>query len=208
MTALLTLAAGVLVAIACWHWSMRSLDGATRMALVVSLGVAATVFNVVVPIANVEATTTVVLCASLVLGAPTGAAVGLVAVIGTSITGGVGMWTTWQVVGMAAVAVLGDLLGRVSRRRTDWFGTRSASLVGVAIVATGTYDVLVTVPTVFLLAPIGPGSATERAISALLLGVPFTIMHVVFVAAFTALAGPSLLFTLGRARLRLDAQVS
>jgi hypothetical protein len=207
MIALFTVAAGLVVALICWHWSLRSLDGATRMALVVSLGVAASAFNIVVPIANVEATTTVVLCTALVLGAPTGAAVGLVAVIGTSITGGVGSWTTWQVVGMAVVALLGDLLGRVSHRRTAWFGARSLQLFLLAALATCAYDVLVTVPTVFLLAPMRSGPATERIASALLLGLPFTLVHVVFVAAFTALAGPSLTFTLGRARLRLGGAV-
>lgn len=210
MTALLTLAAGAALALACWWWAVRRLDGSSRMAIVVALGVAASAFNIVVPIPNVEATTTMVLCTALLLGAPSGAAVGLVAVIATSVTGGVGMWSVWQIVGMAVVALAGGLLGYVAGHRADWFDLRSGLLLqGAAAIATCCYDVIVTVPTVLILSPMPPSGTTaattplEQAIAALLLGVPFTLVHVVFVMAFTAIAGPPLLFTLGRARLRL-----
>ncbi|MCW2928816.1 MAG: hypothetical protein JWM86_2784, partial [Thermoleophilia bacterium] len=79
MTALLTLLAGILVALAAWRWSMASIDGASRVALVVVLAVTAAAFNVVVPIYSVEATTTIVLCTTIALGARTGVATGIVA---------------------------------------------------------------------------------------------------------------------------------
>ena len=75
MTALITLLAGLALMLACSMWATRSDDAATRVTLIVMLGISATAFNVVVPIPNIEATTTAVLCAGLVLGARTGAGV-------------------------------------------------------------------------------------------------------------------------------------
>ena len=47
------------------------------------------------------------LCTAIALGARTGAAAGLVAVVASSIAGGVGVWTIWQVLAVLVVALVG-----------------------------------------------------------------------------------------------------
>ncbi|MCW2923439.1 MAG: hypothetical protein JWM98_843 [Thermoleophilia bacterium] len=196
MNAALLLLAGVALAAAAWRWSMHSVADASRVALVTVLGVTASAFNVIVPIASVEATTTVVLCAALALGARTGVAVALVAIIGSSVAGGLGPWTVWQVVAYVLVALVGGALGPATRR-TDWFAPRGALVLGVTAPAcTLAYDVIVTVPSAITL--------HTSPTAALLLGAAFTITHVVFTTAFTIVGGPPLLHALTRARPRLD----
>ena len=204
MTALWTLLAGLVVAAGAWRWSTRSSDGSARVAIVAVLGVTAAAFNVVVPVPSIEATTTVVLCAAIALGMRTGIAAGLVAVVGSSVTGGVGVWTIWQVVAVVAVAGIGVALGRTRRRDVDWFDRRQApALATAAMLATISWDVITTAGSAASFAAVPGLSPMQQVVSALLVGAMFTLTHVVFTTLFTVLGGPPLLHTLTRARPRL-----
>jgi hypothetical protein len=204
MSAVLVLLAGLLLAVAGWAWSTRSIDGSTRVAIVAVLGVTAASFNVIVPVPSIEATTTIVLCAAIALGARTGAAAGLVAVIASSVAGGIGAWTIWQVVGVVAIALVGALLARIARG-IDWFTPRGALLLGAgSTIATLGWDLVVTAGGVASYAPAPGATVVEQVASAMLLGAAFTATHVVFTTAFTIVGGPPLLHALGRARHRLD----
>jgi uncharacterized membrane protein len=193
VSAVLVLIAGALLAVAGW-----------RVAIVAVLGVTAASFNVIVPIPSVEATTTVVLCAAIALGARTGAAAGLVAVVASSVAGGVGIWTMWQVVAVLAVALIAGAVG-IAGRRVDWFSPRGVALLAAgAFVATLAWDVIVTTGGVLSFAPAPGATVADQLAAALLLGATFTATHVVFTAAFTCIGGPPLLHALVRARHRLD----
>ncbi len=208
MIALWTLLAGFALAAAAWLWSTRSIDGSARVAIVAVLGVTAAAFNIVVPIPSVEATTTIVLCASIALGARTGIAAGLVAIVASSVTGGVGVWTIWQVVAVAVVGSVGVLAGRVAGRDTDWFTRRAAIvLVAASVVATIAWDVVTTAGSAASYATQAGLTPMQQVVSALLIGVMFTVTHVIFTTAFTVIGGPPLLHALGRARPRLAGGV-
>lgn len=199
MNAVLVLVAGIALAACAWSWSMRSLDGAARMAIVAVLGVTAAAFNVVVPVWSIEATTTVVLCTALVLGVRTGIAVGLVAMVASSVTGGIGVWTLWQSVAVVVVACMGAALARTASH-ADWFRQPRLGLLAIsAAVAAIAWDVVTTGGFVLTLAPAGTSLG-----SALLLGLSFTIVHACFCAALTAVGGPPLIHALARARPRLE----
>lgn len=204
MTAVLTLLAGVLVALGAWRWAATGIDGAARVALVCVLGTTAASFNVVVPIPSIEATTTVVLCAALVLGARTGVATGLVAVVASSVAGGVGAWTVWQVVAVTVVALLGAGAGRLAPADGDWSSRRrSGMLLLLAVVATLSWDVIVTAGGIASYATQPGLTPVEQLVAALLLGAAFTAVHVACSAALTMFGGPPLLHALERARPRL-----
>lgn len=205
MSAALVLVAGLLLAFAAWRWAASGIDGAARVALVGVLGVTAASFNVVVPIPSIEATTTVVLCTSLVLGARTGIAAGLVAVVGSSVAGGVGAWTAWQVVAVTCVALLAATVSRVLPSGGDWSTARRGMvLAALAIVSTIVWDVIVTAGGIASYATQPGLSALEQVVAALLLGAAFTAVHVAFTTAFTVVGGPPLLHALERARPRLS----
>lgn len=206
MTAVWTLLSGIALATIAWRWSIRGVGGASRIALVAVLGATAAAFNVVVPIPSIEATTTVVLCTAIVLGVRMGAAVGLVAVVGSSLAGGVGAWTAWQVVAVTVVAAVGALAGRaVAARDVDWFTPAPRIALAIAAaVATLAWDVVVTAGGVASYATQPGLTPLEQVVSALLLGAAFTLVHVVFSTAFTVVGGPSLLHALERSRPRLD----
>lgn len=204
MTALWTLLAGFVLAAGAWQWSTRSIDGSARVAIVAVLGVTAAAFNIVVPIPSIEATTTIVLCASMALGARTGIAAGLVAIVASSVTGGVGVWTIWQVVAVAVVGIIGAVAARVAGRDTDWFTRRSALvLVVTAVVATIAWDVVTTAGSAASYATQAGLTPMQQIVSALLIGAMFTLTHVVFTTMFTVVGGPPLLHALCRARPRL-----
>jgi len=209
MTALLTIACGVVLALVLVGWSMRDVDSSTRVALAAVLGVAATAFNIVVPIPSVEMTTTTVLCVAVALGMRMGIATGLVAVIGSSVAGGVGAWTVWQIVGMAVIASAGAAVGtalRAARGDIRRDGVIDIAMLGcvTALVTLG-YDVVVTVPSALMLAPVSGSTPAHQAWTMLLLGAPYTAVHVVACVLLTITCGPPLLFTLSRARVRLAA---
>jgi energy-coupling factor transport system substrate-specific component len=186
---------------------MRSVEGSARVAIVAVLGVTAAAFNVVVPIPSVEATTTIVLCTALALGARTGTAAGLVAVIASSVTGGVGTWTIWQLAAVALIALVGSALGRTGPW-ADWFApARMLGLAAAGAIAAAISDLVTTAGSISAYAPPGGGSLEHQVIGAMLIGAAFTVTHMVFSALFTAVAGPSLLHALGRARPRLDGGV-
>jgi hypothetical protein len=199
VSALLVLVAGIVLAVSGWRWSARSVDGSARVAIIAVLGVTAASFNVIVPVPSIEATTTVVLCAALALGARSGAAVGLVAIVASSVTGGIGIWTIWQVVAVLALALLGSSLA-MTGRDADWFAPRRLMLLaGIAFLAAVVWDVVTTAGSMASIAPSGQG-----LVATLLLGAAFTITHAVFSAIFTVAGGPPLLHALSRARHRLD----
>ena len=199
MSALLVLIAGIVLAVAGWMWSARSVDGSARIAIIAVLGVTAASFNVIVPVPSIEATTTVVLCAALALGPRSGAAVGLVAIVASSVTGGIGVWTIWQVVAVLMLALLGGSLA-MTGRDADWFSPRRLALLGaLAFVAAVVWDVVTTAGSMASIAPTGQG-----LVATLLLGAAFTVTHAVFSTMFTIAGGPPLLHALGRARHRLD----
>lgn len=204
MTAVLTLAAGLSIALVAWRWAARGIDGAARVALVCVLGTTAASFNVVVPIPSVEATTTVVLCTAMVLGARTGIATGLVAVVGSSVAGGVGAWTVWQVVAVTTVALLAAGAGRLTPWGADWSSRRRVgALALLAVVATVLWDVIVTAGSIASYAPQAGLEPLEQIAAALLLGAAFTAVHVACSTALTVVGGPPLLHALERARPRL-----
>lgn len=207
MTALWTLAAGIVLAWAGWWWSASALDRAARVALIAVLGVTAATFNVIVPIPSIEATTTVVLCTAIVLGVRSGIGVGLVAVVGSSIAGGVGAWTLWQVIAACVVAIMGGVLGRAAGRRSWHAGSDRLLLGVVAALATITWDVVVTVGGAASYATQPGLTPIEQIVSALLLGAAFTIVHVTFSTIFTVVGGPPLLQALQRARPRLTGGI-
>lgn len=204
MTALLTLAAGLALALGAWRWAASGIDGAARVALVCVLGTTAASFNVIVPIPSIEATTTIVLCTALVLGARTGIAAGLVAVVGSSVAGGVGAWTAWQVVAVTFVALLGAVAGRALPPGGDWSSRgRAGALAILAVVATLAWDVVVTAGGAASYATQPGLDPVEQVLAALLLGAAFTLVHVACTTALTVAGGPPLLHALERARPRL-----
>ncbi len=207
MTALLTLLAGLLLAAAGWRIGASALERAGQVALVAVLGVTAATFNVIVPIPSIEATTTVVLCTAAVLGVRMGIGVGLVAVVASSVAGGIGSWTIWQVVAVTLVAVIGAaLLHR--RGDVDWYSRPSRTSIALAaVVATLCWDVVVTAGSAGSYATQAGLSWSEQVVSALLVGVAFTLVHVAFTTLFTLEGGPPLLHALQRARPRLAGGV-
>lgn len=207
MNALLVLCAGLLLAAAGSWWSTRGMDGSARVALVAVLGVLAASFNVLVPVPSVEATTMVTLCTAIALGARTGAAAGLVAVVASSVSGGVGAWTAWQVVAVVVVSLVGAALAATGRD-ADWFARPRIALLAVgALAATICWDLIVTAGGVLTYAPASGATPLDQLLAAMLIGMAFTVTHAVFTTAFTVLAGPPLLHALGRARPRLDGGI-
>lgn len=205
MNALLWLAAGFALALLAARWSSRSVEGSTRVAIVAVLGVTAATFNVVIPIPSIEATTTVVLCTALVLGARTGVAVGIVAIVASSVTGGIGAWTVWQVVAVALVAVIGAVVGRFHDDAADWFTAGRVFVLGVcAALAALVWDVVTTVGGAASHAPAPGLTLQQQVVAALLIGAAFTVTHVIFATLLTVVGGPPLLHSLARARPRLD----
>jgi uncharacterized membrane protein len=208
VTALWTLLAGLALAAGAWHWSTRSIDGSSRVAIVAVLGVTAAAFNIVVPIPSIEATTTIVICASIALGARTGIAAGLVAIVASSVTGGVGVWTVWMVVAATVIGIFAAFAGRIAGRRTDWFSRRgTVTLAVTSVVATFAWDVVTTAGSAASYAPQPGLTPMQQVVSALLIGAMFTLTHVAFTTAFTVIGGPPLLHALGRARPRLAGGV-
>ena len=203
MTALWTLLAGLALVVAAWRIGASALERAGQVALVAVLGVTAATFNVIVPVPSIEATTTIVLCTAAVLGLRMAVGVGLVAVVASSVAGGVGTWTIWQVVAVVVVAVV----GRIVLHRdpaTDWYrGSSRAAIVVAAVVATVAWDVVVTAGSAGSYATQSGLSWGEQVVSALLVGIAFTVVHVVFTTLFSVAGGPSLLHALQRARPRL-----
>lgn len=180
------------------------MHGANELAVAVVLATCAAAFNLVVPIPNVEATTMMVVCASLVLGIRVASIVGALAVLATGITGGLGYWTAWQVLGYAVVAVVSVVLVLGWSRRHNVATIHPLALAGVTMIVTTIYDVIVTVPGVQIALTSG-ASFSSALQGALLIGAPFTLVHVAATSVMTAVAGPPLIRALTRARRRLSS---
>lgn len=204
MTLLILIIGAIAGAAVVWWWSLRSMHGANELAVAVVLATCAAAFNLVVPIPNVEATTMMVVCSSLVLGVRVASIVGALAVLATGITGGLGYWTAWQVLGYAVVAVLSVVLLFAWNRRHDVSTLHPLVLAGVTVIVTGAYDIIVTVPGVQIALTSG-ASFSSAMQGALLIGAPFTLVHIGATTAMTAVAGPPLIRALTRARRRLSS---
>ncbi|MCW2928027.1 MAG: hypothetical protein JWM86_1995, partial [Thermoleophilia bacterium] len=146
---------------------------------------------------------TIVLCTTNALGARTGVATGIVAIVASSVTGGVGVWTIWMSVAVLAIAAIGAVVGRTSRT-DDWFSRAAVIRLGIAaLLATIAWDLITTIGGLASYA--APGLTFAQALlAAMLTGIMFTFTHVVWVIALTTVGGPPLLHALARARPRLD----
>jgi hypothetical protein len=162
------------------------------LTVTVVLGVCAAVWNVLVPLPNVEATSLVVICVAMSLGTRPAIMTGAVASLLSSIAGGLGVWTSWQIVGVVVLAVVG---GQAA--------ARCNSRLQVALICgatAGLVDVLITVPTV------AATMQLERDLipGLILVGLPYTVFHIVAVAALAYALAPSLSSSLDRASQRVD----
>jgi hypothetical protein len=197
---LIVFGAGLAVLVVLVHVGTSALRGGNELALVATLGGLAAACNIIVPIPNVELTTTVVACVAIALGARLASATSLVAVLGTGLVGGLGLWSAWQVASLAIVAVavapfgarlLAALLDSTHER---WIlATALAVLVPVC-------DAIVTAGS---LSSVGAAPGTSIVV-VLVAGLPFSLVHAAWVAAVTLVAGPSLLRALARARTRVE----
>lgn len=207
MSGIALLIGGVAIVLVALRWSQASATNEHRMALIATLGVLAAVYNVVIPVPNVEATTLVVVASALVLGGPFAASVGVVAIIGTSSVSSVGVWTLWQIVATCAIAVVAGIVGGVmrgtARGSSDALVWRSWAARAVALVlvagSTIVYDVFTTWTSLATF-----GGVHQRFDTALLAGVPFYVVHLVASTTLAALVAVSLLEALERVRPRLD----
>lgn len=202
MIALAALAAGALVCVLAWTWAAAGLHTGTRVAVVVVLAAAAVAFNTLVPIPNVEATSTVVICVAATLGLRSALAVAVLAVVGSDVASGIGLWAVWQAIGFALLAAAAHLLARVVSLRADSFDAR-LWFAAAAVPLTFVYDAVVTIASIVVTGAVAPG----RYGYVLLAGLPFSTVHAAATAAMLLLAGPALLRALNRASLRLDACV-
>lgn len=199
MSQLLPLLLGLVAALLAWSWASRSTASSNEMSVVVVLAALAAAFNVIVPLPNLELTTTVVVCAAIALGIRPAAATGMLSVIATGVVGGLGMWTAWQMLGYAAIAAM---IGLGARGDVASYAHRTSARLWlaalVAISVTG-YDIVVTLMTV-----LGTNAAVaSHPLQLLLVGLPYTVLHVVGSVTLTLAAGPALLQSLTRAQLRL-----
>lgn len=196
MSALTIIVCGALVAALVWIVAVRAPLDSERLTVAVALGVAAAAFNIVVPIPNVEVTTVAVMCIAATLGIVPAVLAAGIAVVGTSVTGGFGPWTAWQLVGFATIAAMAAAWSAAARTRR-----RPITPVHIAIltaVAVPLYDAALTITgTSVIVAGEGWGDAVTAS---LLLGLPFTVLHTVACVAITLAFAPGLL----RALVRLD----
>lgn len=198
MTGLVVIVAGLALAGTAWRWAIRGVEGPERLSVAVVLGLMATAFNIVVPVPNIEATTLVVVCLAVALGPSAAVVAAIVAVLGTGMTGGVGVWTAWQVVGYVTIALVASALVR-ARVNLDgrWM------IVATVMVGTIVYDVMLTVTGVWTLGLADPEGGAASVLDALLLGAPFTLTHVAGNALIAVLGAPALVHALSRARQRM-----
>lgn len=201
MSAMVVLMLGLVVLGLAWRVGLGAISSPVALAVVATLAMLGTVFNIVVPVANVEATTALVACTAIALRVRSAMLVGVLAVLGTGAVSGIGPWTGWQVAGFMLVAVGAAAASHVVRRAPRaWRWPLLAASVGLLTVA---FDVVVTVPSLAL----ATGSASSTSLGgALLLGLPFTITHVVGNVVIFIVIGPSLLHALGRARSRMEME--
>lgn len=194
---------GAAIASAVWAWSIADVRTNNRIAIIATLAGIATAFNLIIPISNVEATTLVVVCSSVVLGWRSATVVGIVCCVASGAVAGIGPWTAWQAASFALIAA-GVALWRTLARRAG--GVPSAvEMVVMTVLVTIVYDVVLTATTI---SAVGVPAATTPAhavVAALLLGIPFTIMHVVGNVALAMLFGNALIAALQRAAVRLTA---
>lgn len=185
---------GLLLAVAILVWAARSMNDSILLTVTVFLGVCASVWNVLVPLPNVEATSLVVICVAVSLGTRPAIMTGAVTTVLSSIAGGLGVWTSWQIVGVVVLAVVG---GSIASRCAD----RWQVAVVCGLVA-GVVDVLITIPTVATTMRV----PVEIVPGLLLAGIPYTLVHVVAVGAITYAIGPSLGSSLDRAARRVESK--
>ena len=196
----------IALVIGLWRWSLGSATHARAATIQVTLAVIAVAFNVVVPISNVEASTLVVVCAALALGLRASLVVAVLCVIGTDAVSGLGAWTLWQVIGFAVVGALAAGAVAAVRRVEAVHGrvrTRSVERTGLVVLVallTLVYDVVVTVGTLPTLGVPAAAMSTHAIGASLLLGLPFTLTHMVSNGVLAFVGAEPLLRALCRAR--------
>jgi hypothetical protein len=185
-----------LLLVACMMaWRMLSTARTEQSAMVVAmlLGLVAGAVNVVVPLPAIEVATLVVVCTAMALGAGPAATAAFVVVLAGALSGGIGLWTPWQLAGMLLVVACGVLFRR---------GSRSNLTVALSIVvATCCYDVVLTVSSVYIFLPSG-GDHGEALRNAALLGAPWFVMHLIGNVVGALVLAPSLMQALHRVAVR------
>lgn len=202
MTAMLVLALGIGGAFAMWRLSAAGAQRAHELVVIVTLAMLAATVDIVVPIPDLELTTTVVACVALVLGVRAGTLTAIVAVLLSGAVAGLGPWVPWQIVAFAMVAAGAAGIGRVVTP-ARLITTHRPLLVATIAILVAAYDALTTVTTTTLVTNL-PLTEAGRV---LLVGLPFTLLHVVGSALVTWFAAPVLVPGLQRVRRRLDVQV-
>ena len=196
MTMLVSFLIGAICVVGVWKWSIGGAGDARRAAVVASLATLASVFNLVVPLPSVEVTTLVVVCCAVMVDVRVAISVGVICTLAGGAFAGVGPWTVWQVLGLVLVAVL---VGSSSRwlRSLMLDETRVAPTVSmVVVVSVMVYDVITTAGGLVSV------TGSTRFIDAMLLGVPFMVVHVVTSCVLAWIAAPSLVRALHRVRSR------
>ncbi len=195
MTLALSFIVGSLLIVAVWNWSVRGADDTIRVAVIASLATVATIINVITPVPGVEVTSLVVVCCALQLDSRVAMATGIVCTIAVGATAGLGPWTVWQVLGIGSIVVL----ARLARSTGCANSMRRWPLVLLVVVCALVYDVITTVGGVFSV------TGTTSIAGALLLGLPFMLVHLVAVGGIAALGGSALLAALDRVAAQRDA---
>lgn len=196
MIAIVWLLAGAVV-VALWRWASTSAAHARMATVQVTLAMCAVAFNVVVPISNIEATTLVVVCAAVCLGLRSAVVVAIISVLGTDVVGGFGVWTVWQVIGFVLVAALARA-SRVLLR--DGMREQATLALMLCVVGVGTlvYDLVVTIGTTAMLTP-GADMSPHGIGALVLLGLPFTVTHIIGNLVIFVVGAPPLMRALRRA---------
>lgn len=208
MTSTALLLAGLVGAVFVLRWSNTGVGSSSRLSIAAVLGIAAAVFNVIVPVPSIEVTTTLVVCCSIALGWRMGVSVGAVAVLGASVAGGVGVWTLWQIIAVSFAAGIAVCFGPLVRLRAPVSNRRVALWLSMAtMLSTVTWDLVVTVGSIVSIGTQEGVVFGQQLGYALWLGGMFTLIHTVFSVGFSWIVGPGLVHTLQRARPRLDGGV-
>jgi energy-coupling factor transport system substrate-specific component len=200
MSMVASILVGGALAVASWVWAVRGTGDAHRVAVVATLAVLASVFNLVVPVPSIEVTTLVVVCAALFVDTRCAVAIGVLCTAMGGAFGGIGPWTVWQVVALLVLAIGAGAFRASARTAPDH--VLRVLVVGLVVVGVIVYDIITTLGG--LLSVVG----VADPIAALLLGAPFTLVHAASSTVISVIAAPSLVRALRRVGQRLDCVVT
>lgn len=191
--------AGLAIAAMIWFAVQGQLRDANRIAIVAVLASIACVANIVIPLPNVELTTPIIILVTLTLGMPTAITVAVVATLAGDLIGGIGIWTAWQIVGFTITTCIARACGAAisdgARRPID-----TPLLLIITAFATIVFDLVTTLGGLYSAAAIPDGKVG----SVLLLGLPYTVVHVTGTCVAMLIVGKPLLQLLWRAQRRLS----